>query len=595
MQTRWVAVATLVLGGCLVDEDLYEARRAALTDRDGDGVTPDDGDCDDTDAARAPGLGERCGDGVDNDCDGRVDGADDDVDGRIYADTDGDGWGDPETAAAACAAPDGWSITADDCDDRDPTTYPGADELCDGRDNDCDGSSESEDDLSFSTYFIDQDGDGWGDTDRPVRACAPPSDAVEQDGDCDDGDSAVSPAAPETLDGTDEDCSGEIDDLVAERDGVVLILDRAGEAAGAALAWMPAAEPATLIVGAPGSDAGAGAACSVSVWRRTGSGFEAAAGPLLSAGGSRACGASLGAVDASRVLVGSPGDSRVELWDIDTPSLERVWTHNVSSRDKAGTQVASADLDGDGVVEFLVTGATFSAPVRFSGRLWVVPFDAPDGYLNEVSATSFDGSENAELGAALAVGADVDGDGYGDFSVGAGGGGLGAAWLFHGGVALPTSLDDAGARLDVADGSTASAVAIGAGEWAWAVCAADANGGGGVAYLLAEAPSGVVDLSDSQSIRGGGASPVGSACVLAAGGVVVGDPRGPGELGWFDEVEGSPSLAAAQASIVGSGADDFASAMAWSESTSLLAVGASAWGSDNRGRVYVFAGPRDGG
>ena len=594
MQTRWMAVAMLGLGGCLVDHDLYEARRAALTDRDGDGVTPDGGDCDDTDAARAPGLGERCGDGVDNDCDGRVDGADDDVDGRIYADTDGDGWGDPASDAAACAAPEGWSITADDCDDTDPSTYPGADELCDGLDNDCDGSAETEEDLSYSTYFTDQDGDGWGDPDRPIRACAPPSGAVDQDGDCDDGDPTVNPSAAETLDGSDEDCSGEVDDLVAERDGAVLIPTRAGEAAGAALAWMPGSDPVTLIVGAPGPDAGAGAACSVSVWRLTGSGFEAVSGPLVSAGGSRGCGSSLAAIDSSRVLVGSPGDSTVELWDIDADSPDREWSHNVSSRDKAGTQVASADLDGDGIAEFLVTGSTYSAPVRFSGRLWIVPSDAPDGYLNEVSAAFFDGSEDAELGASLAVGADVNGDGYGDFTVGSGGSGSGAAWLFDGGLVLPTSLDDAAARLDVDDGSAASALAIGAADWAWAVCAADANGGNGVVYLLAEAPSGVVDHSASRSIRGGGASPVGSACVFATGGAVVGDPRGPGELGWFDEVEGSSTLSAADASVVGSGGDEFASAMAWSESASLLAVGAPAWGADRTGRVYVFADGRDG-
>ena len=57
----------------------------------------------------------------------------------FYADADADGYGDPDAMILACAAPDGTVGNADDCDDRDDSVHPDAEELCDGEDQDCDG------------------------------------------------------------------------------------------------------------------------------------------------------------------------------------------------------------------------------------------------------------------------------------------------------------------------------------------------------------------------------------------------------------------------------------------------------------------------
>jgi hypothetical protein len=80
-----------------------------------------------------PGIAETC-DEKDNDCDG---GTDEGVTTTFYADDDGDGFGDPEQAVAACTAPGGHVTTSGDCDDTNPSTHPSAAELCNGIDDDC--------------------------------------------------------------------------------------------------------------------------------------------------------------------------------------------------------------------------------------------------------------------------------------------------------------------------------------------------------------------------------------------------------------------------------------------------------------------------
>jgi hypothetical protein len=178
------------------------------------GAVADATDCDDGDAAVNPGAAELCN-GIDDDCDGGTD-EDDALDaGTWYADSDSDGYGDPSATTAACSAPSGAVADATDCDDGDAAVNPGATELCNGIDDDCDGGTDEDDAADAGTWYTDADGDGYGDAGSPVSACSQPSGTVLNADDCDDAHSADNPDAIELLDARDNDCDGSVDEAIA--------------------------------------------------------------------------------------------------------------------------------------------------------------------------------------------------------------------------------------------------------------------------------------------------------------------------------------------------------------------------------------------
>ena len=174
-------------------------------------------DCDDTESAVNPGATEVCND-IDDDCDSLIDDNDSTVTGTstFYDDDDGDGYGDATATNAACDQPTGTVTDATDCDDTSAAVNPGATEVCNSIDDDCDGDID-DDDSSITgqdTWYIDYDGDGYGDASFTTEECIEPTGYVDADDDCDDTDATIYPGATEQCDGDDDDCDGDIDEGV---------------------------------------------------------------------------------------------------------------------------------------------------------------------------------------------------------------------------------------------------------------------------------------------------------------------------------------------------------------------------------------------
>ncbi|GDX83287.1 hypothetical protein LBMAG42_50980 [Deltaproteobacteria bacterium] len=198
-----------------------------LTDGDGDGFAACD-DCDDGDSTTYPGAIEWCN-GRDDDCDGTTDEADAADASTWYIDYDSDGYGSTRFSETACDAPAYYVANADDCDDTDADVSPVGIEVCNGLDDDCDGSIDGGT-ASGSTWYEDDDGDGYGDASSTSVACDAPSGFVADDTDCDDADSTINPAASEECNSVDDDCDGSVDE--SSTTGLTWYVDSDGDGYG---------------------------------------------------------------------------------------------------------------------------------------------------------------------------------------------------------------------------------------------------------------------------------------------------------------------------------------------------------------------------
>ncbi|MCB9680067.1 MAG: FG-GAP repeat protein [Alphaproteobacteria bacterium] len=419
-----------VVRGGRDDADLV--RWYADTDFDGfgdEGVTEDacfqppgyvevGGDCDDHDPTTRPSAPEACS-GPDRNCDGHVGPTDD----------DGDGF-------AACAG---------DCDDGDENVNPTALDLCgDGIDNDCNGEIDGATAADAIAWFVDGDGDGYGNRIASITACTRPSGGlnfIPTGGDCRDGDPTIHPNAPEYCDGLDNDCDGLYDETGA-LDAVVWYADADGDSFGNAFDTVRACVQPSLLTSEGWVDYVADASDCDDDDRD------------IHPGAVETCDLQDNDCDGAGYLGGT-------LDIVDHATLQLMGSGTTERFGQGGVH-AVRDLDGDGIDDIVVAlpGASDAAT---RGGVVLVRRGGGDGGPVEVDRNLADGlggwdtkilgtRRDGNLGSDVAVG-DFNGDGYNDLALGAGGARMpnveqGAVFVFFGPLPSGTlQLDDANVTL----------------------------------------------------------------------------------------------------------------------------------------------------
>jgi len=458
---------------------------------------------------------------------------DTDTDADADADTDTDADTDIGTDLDGDGSPDG-----EDCDDNDAAIHPGADEICDGIDNDCNELVDEVDPdlIGDGPWYQDLDGDGYGDLATAVDGCSAPTDWVIQGGDCNDLSAFIHPDAPEVCDGIDNDCDGQTDDDDPGLDGSTgseFFADLDGDGFGdpASSTWA-CEQPDDHAVSDTDCDDGD-------------SGVNPAATEVCNNWVDDDCDGSANACGIAGGDLASVADSSL--------------TYITGQENGEGMDLAG-DWDGDGFDDLIVIDRGM---VLTDGGAMIFPGPLPIGAVTQrdASLTLSAASSSEGVPSSVAWIGDQDGDGRDDFALGcpddagAGISGSGRVYLFLStstGSATVASADAVleGWHTNQSSGNSLAARGDmdGDGRVDLVVGAPSYSSGPGTAYVLTTLPSGIQALRD----------------VAAADVSATGD-----QLGWDVDNGGD---------VNGDGLAD-------------LLIGAPTAGWNDAGAAYLFFGP----
>ncbi len=203
-------IPSRIMGIKIAEKVFEKAESYFFEDQDQDGYYSYE-DCNDLDESINPGSTEIC-DNKDNNCNDEID--EDLPLFTYYLDNDQDGFGVTENFIETCSniPPDGYASFNEDCDDENEFINPSSDEVCDDIDNNC--NNEVDENLELFTYFIDNDNDGFGNSNDFIEVCLSetPVGYSKIGDDCDDGNEFINPSSAEQCDNIDNNCDGLIDE-----------------------------------------------------------------------------------------------------------------------------------------------------------------------------------------------------------------------------------------------------------------------------------------------------------------------------------------------------------------------------------------------
>jgi hypothetical protein len=366
------------------------------------------------------------------------------------------------------------SPSTEDCDDNDPNIHPGAPELCDDIDSDCDGETDDPHAIDAGPYHPDRDSDGRGDPAGKMTSCTQPEGYVVDGTDCDDSTPRVSPDVAEVCDQVDNDCNGQTDEAGA-RNAPTWHADLDGDGHG------DPSSPGTTACSGPEGHADNDTDCDDSnpaihpdateVWYdgvdqdcdgwsdfdqdRDGS-------DSLDSGGLD-CNDDDGAVhpDAEEVCDdgidndcdGSPNSCGMH--GRLTTARATLKITGEGARDQTGAALLSAgDLNGDGEMDLLIDAPFSDMGGDNAGAVYVLHGPLSTGELGVESSgvVLFGEAADDQLGAAMLSSSDLSGDGQPDLVLSSisnttGGAASGSIYIVHGPFEGAISMADADARL----------------------------------------------------------------------------------------------------------------------------------------------------